>query len=101
MLATFAREGEANEAAAITGHEVNGFSRDVIGSNEQIAFVFTVFVIDHDDNATRAQVCDDVFYGGNLYRRQGTARIRRHVTSFKRGHGQKKPMLQSWPMHRC
>ena len=84
VFATLAGEGEANEAAAKAGHEVDGLCCDVVGGNKQVAFVFAIFVVHHDDDATGAQVSHNVFYRRNLYRRQGTARIRRHVTTFKK-----------------
>src|ERR1700680_1085507 len=38
------------------GHEVNDFRRDLLACDCQIAFVFTVFVIDDDQHAARSKV---------------------------------------------
>ena len=47
-------EGEADEAAAVAGHEVDGFGSDVLGGQGQVALVLAVLVVDHDDHAARA-----------------------------------------------
>ena len=44
-------DGQADQAACVRGHEVDGFGRDVFGRENQIAFVFTVFFIHQDDHA--------------------------------------------------
>src|ERR1039458_2676730 len=45
-------EGEADEAAAIAGHEVDGLGGDVLGGQSEIALVLAVLVVNHDDHAT-------------------------------------------------
>ena len=47
-------EGEADEAAAIAGHEVDGFGSDVLGGEGEVAFVLAIFVVDDDDHAAGA-----------------------------------------------
>jgi hypothetical protein len=47
-------EGEADEAATVAGHEVDGFGGDVFGGEGEVAFVFAVFVVDHDHHAAGA-----------------------------------------------
>ena len=62
-------EGEADEAAAETSHEVDGFGGDELCGEGEIAFVFTVFVVDDYDHATVAEVGDcsfDVGEGGGF-----------------------------------
>ena len=49
-------EGQADEAAAVAGHEVDGFGRDVLGGQGQVAFVLAVLVIDHDHHAAGADL---------------------------------------------
>src|SRR5208337_2365994 len=44
-------EGEADEAAAVAGHEVDGLGGDVLGGQGQVALVLAVLVVDHDDHA--------------------------------------------------
>ena len=54
MIGALLGEGQADEAAAVAGHEVDGFRGDVLGGQGQVAFVFAVFVVDHDDHAAGA-----------------------------------------------
>ena len=56
-------DGEADEAAPVFRHEVDGFGGDVFGGDDQVAFVFAVFVIHEDDHFADADVVDD-FRGG-------------------------------------
>ncbi len=44
-------EGEADEAAAVAGHEVDGLGGDVLGGQGEVALVLAVLVVDHDDHA--------------------------------------------------
>ena len=44
-------EGEADEAAAVAGHEVDGLGGDVLGGQGKVALVLAVLVIDHDHHA--------------------------------------------------
>ncbi len=63
QFAALAREGEADEAAAETRHEVDRFGRDVVGCQDQVAFVFAVFLVHEDDDAPGAHLRHDVFDG--------------------------------------
>jgi len=47
-------EGEADEAAAVAGHEVDGLGGDVLGGQGEVALVLAVLVVDYDDHAARA-----------------------------------------------
>ena len=58
-LAALARERQADQAAAEARHEIDGFRRDVLGGQHQVAFVLAVFLIDQDDHAAGAHVGDD------------------------------------------
>ncbi len=51
-------QGEADEAAAVAGHEVDGLGGDVLGGEGEVAFVFAVFVVDDDHHAAGADVGD-------------------------------------------
>ena len=64
-LAAFAGQRQADQAAAEARHEVDGFGRDVVGGQHQVALVLAVFLVDQDDHAAGAHVGDDVFDGGN------------------------------------
>ena len=65
-------EGEADEAAAKFGHEVDGFGRDELGGEGEIALVFAVFVIDDYDHAAGADLRDG---GGDV----GKMRCKRSI----------------------
>ncbi|MCY1547633.1 hypothetical protein D9M68_837020 [compost metagenome] len=70
LFAALAREREADQAATVARHEVDGFRRHVVGGEHQVALVFTVFLVDEDHDATGAHVGDDVFHQGDGDRRQ-------------------------------
>jgi len=54
VVSALLSEGEADEAAAIAGHEVDGFGGDVLSGKGEVAFVFAILVIDDDDHAAGA-----------------------------------------------
>ena len=58
-------QGEANQAAAIVGHERDGFGRDLVGRQHQIAFVLAVFVVDQDHHLAGANLLDAAGYAQN------------------------------------
>ncbi len=49
-------ECEADEAAAVAGHEVDGLGGDVLGGEGEVAFVFAVLVVDDNDHAAGADI---------------------------------------------
>ena len=63
-VAALLGEREADEAAAVLGHEVDGFGSDAVGGHRQVAFVFAVFVVDEDDHASLAHFFDGFFDRG-------------------------------------
>ena len=64
-FATLAGEREANQATAKTRHEIDGFRRDMVRGQHQIAFVLAVFFIHQDDDAARFHLGDDLLHGRN------------------------------------
>ena len=58
MVGALFSQREADKAAAIAGHEVDGLWSDMLGGKGEIAFVFTVFIVDHDDHASGADFGD-------------------------------------------
>src|SRR6185437_9104857 len=54
MVRALFSEGEADEAAAVAGHEIDGLGGDVFGGEGEVAFVFAVFVVDDDQHAAGA-----------------------------------------------
>ena len=73
QFAAFARQRQADQTSAKFGHEVDGFGRDVVGGEDEVAFVFAVFFIDQDDHAASAHVGNNIFNGGNQGGHQSVA----------------------------
>jgi hypothetical protein len=42
----------------VRGHEINRLRRNAVGGHGEIAFVFAVFVVDHNQHAPGAQFLD-------------------------------------------
>ena len=65
-------EREADEAAAVLGHEVDRLGRDHLGGHRQIALVLAVLVVDEDDHLAGADVVEriddarDPLFGSHL-----------------------------------
>ena len=51
---------QADQAAAVLGHEVDGVGRGHLRGDDQIALVLAVLGIDQDDHAAVAQIVDDL-----------------------------------------
>ena len=58
MVGALFGEREADEAAPVAGHEVDGLGRDVLGGQREVALVLAVLVVDHDDHAAGADLLD-------------------------------------------
>ena len=56
VVETLFGHGQADQAAAVLRHEVDGFGRDLFGGHGEVAFVFAVFVVDDDDHASGADL---------------------------------------------
>src|SRR5258708_37705927 len=56
MVEPFFGHGETDQSATELGHEVDGFGGDFFRRDGEIAFVFAVFVVDHHDHATGADL---------------------------------------------
>ena len=52
----------------MTRHEVNGLRRYLFRCNGQVAFVFAVFIIHHDDHLSRFNVFNGFLYGREIHR---------------------------------
>ena len=66
-FAAFAREREADEPAAMLGHEVDGLCTHMVGREDEVAFVFTVFLVHEDHHAARGQLGDQCGNGGQRH----------------------------------
>jgi hypothetical protein len=55
------RQRQADEAAAMGRHEVDGVGRRHLRGDDKIALIFPVFVVDQDEHAAVAGLVDDFF----------------------------------------
>ena len=60
LAAALFGQRQADQAAPVRDHEVDGFGRDELGGHDQVALVLAVFLIDQDDDAAGAQLGDDL-----------------------------------------
>ena len=60
FLAAFLRQRGAEDAATLLEHEVDDLGGDFLRGDDEIALVFTVFVIDDDHDPAVAEVLDDL-----------------------------------------
>src|SRR4030081_246082 len=75
MVEAFFGHGETDQSAAELGHEVNGFGRDLFRRDGEVAFVLAVFVVDHDDHASGADLLNR---GGDV----GEWRLGAHIEAI-------------------
>ena len=68
LLDALAGQGEADQAAGVTGHEIDGLGRGELGGDDEVAFILPVFVIDEDEHAAVARVLDQFLDGGEVLR---------------------------------
>ena len=71
LVAAVFGEGQADQAAGVLSHEVDGFGGDFFGGHGEVAFVFAVFVVDEDDHAPLADFFNGFFDGGEFRCRFG------------------------------
>src|SRR5512147_515906 len=55
------REGQADQATGMLGHEIDGMGGNLLGSDDEIAFIFPVFVIHQDNELPLFNVSNRVF----------------------------------------
>ena len=60
VLEALLGHGEADQAASVLGHEVDGFGRDLFGGEGEVAFILAVFVVDDHDHAASADFLDGI-----------------------------------------
>ena len=58
IVGPFFGQGQADQSAAELRHEVDGFGRDELGGQGQIAFVLTIFVVHNNDHASGTNLRD-------------------------------------------
>ena len=58
LLGAFGREREADQAAAMLGHEVDGVGRRHLRRDDQVALVLALLGVDQDEHAAVARILD-------------------------------------------
>ena len=56
VVAAFRREGQADEPAAIGGHEIDDLGGDFFGGDGEVSLVFPVFIVHHHQHAAGANL---------------------------------------------
>jgi hypothetical protein len=64
-MSTLLRHGEADQASAVTGHEIDLLRRCKICRDDQVALILAVFGIHKDEHAPVAGVFDDLVDRGD------------------------------------
>jgi len=57
-------DGEADEATAKLGHEVDGFGGDVFSGEDQVPFIFPILFVHQDNHLASTHVGNDLLDGG-------------------------------------
>ena len=60
LLAALLGQGQADQAAAVLGHEVDVFRRYRLGGHDDVALVLAIFVIHQHDHLAGPDVVDDI-----------------------------------------
>jgi len=72
FVATFLYQGHADKSAPVFAHKIDDFGGYIPGGGDEIAFIFTVFVVNGDDHPTLFYVFYRAFNGiehvGILYK---------------------------------
>ena len=63
LVGALARQRQADQAAAVLGHEVDGIGRRHLRGDDEVALVLAVLGIDQDDHAAVAQILEDLVDG--------------------------------------
>src|SRR6185437_2126741 len=56
MIRAIFRESQANKAASKARHKIDGFRRDELRRQGQVAFVLAIFIVDYDNHPTRTNL---------------------------------------------
>ena len=68
LVAALRREREADQAAAVGGHEVDRLGRDELGGHREVALVLAVLVVADDDHPAGAHVVEGLLDRGERRR---------------------------------
>ena len=61
-MATLGSDGSAQHTATLAQHEIDFLLSDFLGRNDEVALIFTVLVIDHDDKLTAFELLHSLVY---------------------------------------
>ena len=67
LVATFRRKSQADQAASVQRHEVDGFGRDELRGHGKVAFVLAILVVDDHQHAAVADFLDRLGDGGKRH----------------------------------
>ena len=71
LLDTLAGQRQADQAAGVTGHEVDRVGRGELRRDDEVALVLAVLVVDQDEHAAVARFLDQFLGGGEVLRQFG------------------------------
>ncbi len=63
FVASFIDQRGADQSPSVFAHEIDQFGGHITGSGDKITLIFTVFVIDHDDQLALPDIFNCTFYG--------------------------------------
>src|SRR5206468_11497746 len=61
LLEPLTRHGETDQTPPMSGHEINRLRCDLFGGNHEVAFIFTILIIDDDDQTSFLDFRDGFF----------------------------------------
>ena len=61
LLTMVLGQRQADQSTAVLGHEVDGVRRYLVSRNQQVTFIFTVFIIHNDDHSALPQLFNNFF----------------------------------------
>ena len=64
LAASLVGDGSAQHTASVAQHIVHGFGRNEFGRHDEVALVFTVLIVDNDDELSGFEVLEGFFHGG-------------------------------------
>ena len=62
MVAPLRGHGQADQSAAVPGHEIDRLGCYHLGGHGQVAFIFPVFIIDQDHHLPLPDLLNGFFY---------------------------------------
>ena len=79
-----ALDWDADEPAPVRRHEVDGFGRDAVSGNREVALVLAVLVVDDDHELARADIGDRFLDARESHRLQPSAEVVANIVARSR-----------------